>query len=299
MVSLRPFVAHRRDGRSCHCADRVRDRPRRGWTFALCACRHAALRRGREAAGADRVLARRLRRRAVAAVRRRVERWRNLWRRPLPVRHDQGRRSARAPTSVLDFNFAYNPSCADDERWSCPLSPPENRLPFAVTAGDGCRIIGRGVRGALVRARCRASEAVANSPTDAPEERVPADRGIRARRVTGATSESTSPRLPRTTRCPAATSVLPLVERARPGDHRGHDVVRPQPGERERGQCAFRRAGVVLELFRDRERFLAVSVSIIRWSRRATRESSGTTPGRYLPLSTPRAIGEYGATPSP
>ena len=41
------------------------------------------------------------------------------------------------------------------------------------------------------------------------------------------------------------------------------------------------------------------SVSIIRWSRRATRESSGTTPGRYLPLSTPRAIGEYGATPSP
>jgi uncharacterized protein (DUF1684 family) len=37
---------------------------------------------------------------------------------------------------VLDFNFAYNPSCAYDERWSCPLSPPENRLPFAVTAGE-------------------------------------------------------------------------------------------------------------------------------------------------------------------
>ncbi len=37
---------------------------------------------------------------------------------------------------VLDFNFAYNPSCAYDERWSCPLSPPENRLPYAVAAGE-------------------------------------------------------------------------------------------------------------------------------------------------------------------
>ena len=37
---------------------------------------------------------------------------------------------------VLDFNYAYNPSCAYDERWSCPLSPPENRLPFAVEAGE-------------------------------------------------------------------------------------------------------------------------------------------------------------------
>jgi uncharacterized protein (DUF1684 family) len=41
-----------------------------------------------------------------------------------------------AKSIVLDFNFAYNPSCAYDERWSCPLSPPENRLPFAVTAGE-------------------------------------------------------------------------------------------------------------------------------------------------------------------
>ena len=37
---------------------------------------------------------------------------------------------------ILDFNFAYNPSCAYDNRWSCPLSPPENRLPFAVQAGE-------------------------------------------------------------------------------------------------------------------------------------------------------------------
>ena len=37
---------------------------------------------------------------------------------------------------VLDFNYAYNPSCAYDERWSCPLAPPENRLPFAIEAGE-------------------------------------------------------------------------------------------------------------------------------------------------------------------
>jgi uncharacterized protein (DUF1684 family) len=37
---------------------------------------------------------------------------------------------------VLDFNFAYNPSCAYDDHWSCPLAPPANRLPFAVEAGE-------------------------------------------------------------------------------------------------------------------------------------------------------------------
>jgi uncharacterized protein len=37
---------------------------------------------------------------------------------------------------VLDFNFAYNPSCAYDPRWSCPLSPPENRIGVAVRAGE-------------------------------------------------------------------------------------------------------------------------------------------------------------------
>ena len=43
---------------------------------------------------------------------------------------------AAASPFVLDFNFAYNPSCAYDDRWSCPLSPLENRLPFAVPAGE-------------------------------------------------------------------------------------------------------------------------------------------------------------------
>ena len=37
---------------------------------------------------------------------------------------------------VLDFNFAYNPSCAYDPRWVCPLSPPENRLTVEVRAGE-------------------------------------------------------------------------------------------------------------------------------------------------------------------
>lgn len=37
---------------------------------------------------------------------------------------------------VLDFNYAYNPSCGYNSHWVCPLSPPENRLPFAVTAGE-------------------------------------------------------------------------------------------------------------------------------------------------------------------
>ncbi len=37
---------------------------------------------------------------------------------------------------VLDFNFAYNPSCAYDSSWLCPLAPPRNRLPVAVRAGE-------------------------------------------------------------------------------------------------------------------------------------------------------------------
>ncbi len=40
---------------------------------------------------------------------------------------------------VLDFNFAYNPSCAYDARWACPLAPPENRLAVSVRAGERLR----------------------------------------------------------------------------------------------------------------------------------------------------------------
>lgn len=37
---------------------------------------------------------------------------------------------------VLDFNFAYNPSCAYDARWVCPLAPPANRIDIAIEAGE-------------------------------------------------------------------------------------------------------------------------------------------------------------------
>jgi uncharacterized protein (DUF1684 family) len=37
---------------------------------------------------------------------------------------------------VLDFNFAYNPSCAYDPGWVCPLAPAANRLPLAIEAGE-------------------------------------------------------------------------------------------------------------------------------------------------------------------
>jgi len=37
---------------------------------------------------------------------------------------------------VLDFNYAYHPSCVHDSRWSCPLAPPENWLEVEVRAGE-------------------------------------------------------------------------------------------------------------------------------------------------------------------
>ncbi len=39
-------------------------------------------------------------------------------------------------TLILDFNFAYQPSCAFDPRWACPLAPAENRLDVPVQAGE-------------------------------------------------------------------------------------------------------------------------------------------------------------------
>lgn len=37
---------------------------------------------------------------------------------------------------ILDFNFAFQPSCAFDPRWACPLAQPENRLDLPVRAGE-------------------------------------------------------------------------------------------------------------------------------------------------------------------
>jgi uncharacterized protein len=41
-----------------------------------------------------------------------------------------------AESLVLDFNFAFNPSCAWDDSWACPLSPPANRLAHRIEAGE-------------------------------------------------------------------------------------------------------------------------------------------------------------------
>jgi uncharacterized protein (DUF1684 family) len=40
---------------------------------------------------------------------------------------------------VLDFNFAYNPSCSYDPCWDCPLAPPANWLDVPVEAGERYR----------------------------------------------------------------------------------------------------------------------------------------------------------------
>jgi uncharacterized protein (DUF1684 family) len=37
---------------------------------------------------------------------------------------------------LVDFNLAYNPYCAYNDRWSCPLTPPENRLKLPIRAGE-------------------------------------------------------------------------------------------------------------------------------------------------------------------
>ena len=42
---------------------------------------------------------------------------------------------------VVDFNFAYQPSCSYDPRWNCPLAPRENWLTFPVRAGERLRAV--------------------------------------------------------------------------------------------------------------------------------------------------------------
>jgi len=36
----------------------------------------------------------------------------------------------------LDFNLAYNPYCAYNDRWSCPIPPAANRLAVRIEAGE-------------------------------------------------------------------------------------------------------------------------------------------------------------------
>lgn len=37
---------------------------------------------------------------------------------------------------LVDFNYAYSPYCAYNERWSCPLTPSENRMRVPIRAGE-------------------------------------------------------------------------------------------------------------------------------------------------------------------
>jgi uncharacterized protein len=46
---------------------------------------------------------------------------------------DLGGRDGRV---LLDFNFAYHPSCSYSDQWVCPLAPAANCLPRPVTAGE-------------------------------------------------------------------------------------------------------------------------------------------------------------------
>ena len=36
----------------------------------------------------------------------------------------------------LDFNYAYNPFCAYNDNWACPIPPPENRIAAPIRAGE-------------------------------------------------------------------------------------------------------------------------------------------------------------------
>ena len=37
---------------------------------------------------------------------------------------------------LVDFNIAYNPNCAYNDVWSCPITPAENRLKVPIEAGE-------------------------------------------------------------------------------------------------------------------------------------------------------------------
>jgi uncharacterized protein (DUF1684 family) len=44
--------------------------------------------------------------------------------------------SIKADSVYLDFNYAFNPYCAYNDKFDCPIPPAENTLPFAVKAGE-------------------------------------------------------------------------------------------------------------------------------------------------------------------
>ena len=50
--------------------------------------------------------------------------------------HGRGLQVLGASRVRLDFNYLYNPSCAYDDQWLCPLAPPENRVTAPIEAGE-------------------------------------------------------------------------------------------------------------------------------------------------------------------
>jgi uncharacterized protein len=50
--------------------------------------------------------------------------------------HGRGLQVLGAARVRLDFNYLYNPSCAYDDQWLCPLAPPENRVTAPIEAGE-------------------------------------------------------------------------------------------------------------------------------------------------------------------
>ena len=50
--------------------------------------------------------------------------------------HGRGLQPLGGTRVRLDFNYLYNPSCAYDDAWLCPLAPPENRVDVAIEAGE-------------------------------------------------------------------------------------------------------------------------------------------------------------------
>ena len=50
--------------------------------------------------------------------------------------HGRGLQSLSDNRVRLDFNYLYNPSCAYDDQWLCPLAPPENRVAAPIRAGE-------------------------------------------------------------------------------------------------------------------------------------------------------------------
>ena len=49
------------------------------------------------------------------------------------------RRPGSRARSSSTLNFAFQPSCAFDPKWACPLAPPESRLAARIEAGERLR----------------------------------------------------------------------------------------------------------------------------------------------------------------